>query len=127
MFEIAKTGSGFASTATTLASFNGTDGANPVAGLIADAAGDLFGTTVDGGPDGYGTVFEIAKTGSGFASTATTLASFNGTDGANPVAGLIADAAGDLFRTTGDGGANNHGTVFELSGTGFQVTIPSQR
>ena len=45
MFEIAKTASGYASTPTTLVSFNGTDGAVPDGGLIADANGDLFGTT----------------------------------------------------------------------------------
>jgi uncharacterized repeat protein (TIGR03803 family) len=103
---------------TTLVSFNGTDGANPYAGLIADAAGDLFGTTLFGGPHGYGTVFEIAKTGSGYASTPTTLVRFDGTNGANPYAGLIADAAGDLFGTNYFGGLVNYGTVFELVNNG---------
>ena len=70
-----------APTFTMLASFNGTDGANPFAGLIADAAGDLFGTTAEGGTSNDGTVFEIAKTGSGYASTPTTLVSFNCTNG----------------------------------------------
>jgi uncharacterized repeat protein (TIGR03803 family) len=51
---------------TTLLSFNGTNGYQPVAGLIADAHGDLFGTTAVGGANGYGTVFEI--TGSGFST-----------------------------------------------------------
>ena len=74
-----------APTLTTLVSFNGTDGDNPHAGLIADAAGDLFGTTRGGGANGDGTVFEIAKTGSGYASTPTTLVSFNGTNGAIPL------------------------------------------
>ena len=71
MFEIAKTGGGYASTPTTLVSFNGTNGEYPFAGLIADAAGDLFGTTIDGGANGDGTVFEIAKTGGGYAGTPT--------------------------------------------------------
>jgi len=48
----------------TLVSFNGINGSSPEAGLITDAAGDLFGTTMDGGASGVGTVFEIAKTGS---------------------------------------------------------------
>ena len=48
----------------TLVSFNGINGSSPEAGLITDAAGDLFGTTMDGGASGDGTVFEIAKTGS---------------------------------------------------------------
>ena len=84
-----------AATLTTLYSFcaqpNCADGAFPVAGLIADAAGNLFGTTFGGGVTGNGTVFEIAKTASGYASAATTLYSFcaqtNCADGAEPFAG----------------------------------------
>src|SRR5580693_5053345 len=93
-------------TLTTLVNFNGADGANPES-LIADAAGDLFGATADGGANNYGTVFEIAKTGSGYASTPTTLVNFNGASGAN----LFADAAGDLFGTTEVG---NQGALFEI-------------
>src|SRR5262249_26126702 len=68
---------------TSLVNFNGADG-NPSGSLIADAHGDLFGTTQNGGggpypsPSGFGTVFEIAKTAHGYASTPTTLVSFNG-------------------------------------------------
>ena len=61
MFEIAKTAHGYASTPTTLVSFNGTDGGSPFGGLIADAHGDLFGTTI-ANEFNSGTVFEIAKT-----------------------------------------------------------------
>ena len=84
---------------------------NPDGSLIADANGDLFGTTDAGGANNDGTVFEIAKTAHGYASTPTTLVSFNGTNGASPVGGLIADAHGDLFGTTEFGGANgvSHG------------------
>src|SRR5262245_15656687 len=53
----------------------------------------------------------------------TTLVSFNGTNGAEPVAGLIADAHGDLFGTTTNGGANNDGTVFEITGSGFSTEV----
>jgi hypothetical protein len=124
VFEIAKTGGGYASTPTTLATFNGTNGVEPQGSLIMDAAGDIFGTTEFGGASNDGTVFEIAKTGSGYTSTPTILFSFNGTNGANPFAGLIADAAGDLFSTTSQGGANGAGTAFELTGAGFQLTAP---
>jgi len=48
----------------TLANFNGANGSNPDGGIIVDANGDLFGTTPYGGASGYGTVFEIVKTGS---------------------------------------------------------------
>jgi uncharacterized repeat protein (TIGR03803 family) len=117
VFEIAKTASGYASTPTTLVSFNGTNGAGLKSSLIADAHGDLFGTTFEGGAYGYGTVFEIAKTASGYASTPTTLVSFNGTNGGNPTASLIADAHGDLFGTTANDGPYSHGTVFEIAKT----------
>jgi uncharacterized repeat protein (TIGR03803 family) len=122
VFEIAKTASGYASTPITVASFNGTDGLQPSGGLIMDAAGDLFGTTYGGGANSDGTIFEIAKSGTGYASTPIALASFNGTNGAHPTAGLIMDAAGDLFGTTYYGGvyggANGDGTVFELINNG---------
>ena len=75
--------------------------------MIADANGDLFGTTLAGGANGDGMVFELVKTGSGY--TENVLYSFSGgtSDGAYPDAGLTADANGDLFGTTIDGGANN--------------------
>jgi uncharacterized repeat protein (TIGR03803 family) len=109
---------------TTLVSFDNSHGANPVSGLIADPAGDLFGTTLNGGAHGEGTVFEITKTSAGYASTPTVLYSFclqtQCTDGANPTS-LIIDAAGNLFGTTYNGGNHiggsgnlNFGTVFEL-------------
>ena len=65
MFEIANTSSGYASTPTTVINFDGTNGASPDSSLIADANGNLFGTTNSGGL-GFdaGTVFEV--TGSGF-------------------------------------------------------------
>ena len=82
VFEIVKTAAGYASTPTTLVSFDDTNGAHPHGGLIADAAGDLFGTTAFGGANHGGTVFEIVKTATGYASTPTTLVSFDGTNGA---------------------------------------------
>ena len=107
VFEVAA-GSG---AVTTLASFNGTDGANPYAGLIEDSSGNLFGTTYSGGSSGYGTVFEVTA-GSG---TITDLASFNGSNGESPEAGLVEDSSGNLFGTTYGGGASGNGTVFELT------------
>src|SRR5262249_45982739 len=106
VFEIAKTAHGYASTPTTLVNFNGANGSEPHGSLIADAHGDLFGTTRIGGADGLGTVFEIAKTAHGYASTPTTLVSFNLGDGADPQGNLIADHNGDLFGTTALRGAN---------------------
>ena len=116
MFEIAHSGNGYGPV-TTLANFTGSDGATPFAGLIADANGDLFGTTGNGGQSGDGTVFEIAHIGNGYGPV-TTLASFDGSNGESPFADLIADANGDLFGTTEQGGQNGDGTVFEIAHSG---------
>jgi hypothetical protein len=71
----------------TLASFNGTNGTGPEAGLFADAAGDLFSTTEAGGAHGDGTVFEVPYVNGSYASTPITLVSFNGTNGGAPNGG----------------------------------------
>jgi len=115
VFEIIKTGSGYSSAPTVLASFDGADGANPSSGLIMDAAGDLYGATAGGGTNNDGALFEITKNSSGYSSTPVMLASFNGADGAEPGGSLIMDAAGDLFGTTDGGGAKYDGVVFELA------------
>lgn len=121
VFEIAKTAVGYAPTPTILYSFcaqtNCTDGSTPVGGLLADRQGDLFGTTSVGGSDNDGIVFEIAKTSSGYAAAPLTLVSFDGTNGANPMAALIADPQGDLFGTSRGDGFDNNGTVFEIKKT----------
>ncbi|MBV8240060.1 MAG: hypothetical protein JOY75_04630, partial [Hyphomicrobiales bacterium] len=85
-------------TLNTLATFNGSNGAYPSGNLIADAKGDLFGTT---GGDGYhndGTVFELVNNKGGY--TLDTLVNFSGSNGYGPSSSLIADAKGDLFGTT---------------------------
>lgn len=108
-----------------LYSFGGSDGQTPHAGLIADAVGNLYGTTFFGGvilPEcgGWcGTVFMLTPSG-----TLRVLHSFNFRDGANPTAGLIADAAGNLYGTTRLGGNNNYGTVFELTASGTFNGVP---
>jgi uncharacterized repeat protein (TIGR03803 family) len=101
-----------------LHSFNNNhiDGYASYAGLIADAAGNLYGTTQVGGAYNGGTVFELSpKAGGGW--TETVLYSFgNGTDGAFPFGGLIFDKAGNLYGTTAQGNyADVGGIAFELS------------
>jgi len=113
VFEIAKS----TGQLTTLATFTGANGADP-SGVTSDAAGDLFGTTANGGADGYGTIFEIAKS----TGQLTTLATFTGANGATPAGNLILDAAGDLFGTTANGGADGDGTVFEIAKSTGQLT-----
>jgi uncharacterized repeat protein (TIGR03803 family) len=107
---------------TTLASFTGLNGGAPQGNLIMDAGGNLYGTTSTGGASGAGSVYEVAK-GSG---TITTLASFNGSNGASPVAGLVMDGLGNLYGTTEGYGSGAHGTVFELvKGSGSITTLAS--
>jgi uncharacterized repeat protein (TIGR03803 family) len=97
---------------------NGTDGAYPQAGLIVDAAGNLYGTTNSGGTYTYGTVFELTPAAGG-GYTEKILHNFtNGADGGNPQSGLILDGAGNLYGTTYVGGAYCCGTVFELTPAG---------
>jgi uncharacterized repeat protein (TIGR03803 family) len=118
VFAIVKTPQGYAGAPTTLVSFNGSDGNAPVGSLIADAQGNLFGTTTLGGINNNGTLFEIRKTANGYASSPTLLVAFTGQPGgAHPNAGLIIDAAnGNLFGTTLNGGTfgADAGTAFEL-------------
>jgi uncharacterized repeat protein (TIGR03803 family) len=95
---------------TALASFNGTNGSNPMGSPLMDSNGNLFGTTSRGGASDDGTVFELSQG----SSTITTLASFNGANGAYPAAGVVEDGSGNLFGTTNNGGSANDGTVFEL-------------
>jgi uncharacterized repeat protein (TIGR03803 family) len=107
-------------TETVLHSFaGGSDGANPHAGLIRDAAGNLYGTTKFGGPSGDGVVFKVDKSGE------RVLHSFTGTDGAKPAAALIQDSAGNLYGTTSFGGAAGAGTVFKLDTTGTETVLYS--
>ena len=104
-------------TETVLHSFTDrTDGSGPFANLIFDAVGNLYGTTFSGGLNGNGgTVFQLSP-GKNGQWTETVLHSFGkGNDGAGPLAGLIFDAAGNLYSTTEYGGAHNYGTIFELS------------
>jgi uncharacterized repeat protein (TIGR03803 family) len=110
-------------TRTVLYSFNsnGKQGSNPYAGLVMDAAGNLYGTTWLGGNvdicgSGCGTVFRLSLAANGKWSE-TVLHSFHGKDGANPYAGVIFDTAGNLYGTTWMGGSESCdcGAVYKLS------------
>jgi uncharacterized repeat protein (TIGR03803 family) len=104
-----------AQTESTLHRFtSGTDGDNPLAGLVADSAGNLYGAASDYSSGG-GTIFEMSPPASGGPWTFTTLYTLNGTtDGAIPWASLLRDSVGNLYGTTTASGAGC-GTVFELS------------
>jgi uncharacterized repeat protein (TIGR03803 family) len=105
----------------------GSDGAYPSSGLIAAKGGKLVGTTQSGGTHNAGIVFSIAPNG-----TETVLYNFGGypIDGAEPVAGLIIDKAGNLYGTTAQGGSDPNcgtgcGTVFELTSAGSESMLHS--
>ncbi len=108
-----------------LVSFDGADGYNPMAGLLRDANGNFFGTTVLGGDAncyklGCGTVFKVSKTGK-----ETALHKFTGSpDGEEPEAVLVEDPAGNLYGTTYEGGSiANAGTVFKVDSAGDEAVL----
>jgi len=104
---------------TLLYSFTGgADGGNPYAGLIEDKSGNFYGTTVEGGPHGVGTVFKLAPDG-----TETVLSSFTGANGSYPLGVLIMDTIGNLYGTTSSGGANGDGTVFKVAPDGTETVL----
>src|SRR5688572_4047888 len=86
-------------TLTTLAYFNGANGAAPYAGLLRGIDESLYGTTSQGGAYGFGTVFKITSNGS-----LTTLLSFDKTNGSEPYATLVQTSDGNLYGTTLEGG-----------------------
>lgn len=111
---------------TPLYSFSGgADGAQPMARLIADNAGNLYGTAMAGGSgsfgNGHGVVFKINIS----TRAETVLHAFAGTDGATPTGSLVRDASGNLYGTTMWGGAFGFGTVFELTTSGSLITLHS--
>jgi uncharacterized repeat protein (TIGR03803 family) len=136
VFELSPSGSSW--TETVLYSFagnnnGGTDGDSPVASLVFDPQGNLYGTTSQGGTPGKGVIFELTPpTGDGAPWTETVLFTFTGKSGAYPYAGLTIDSKENLYGTTAIGGArtghcnptNGCGVVFELSppsGTGSWI------
>ncbi len=118
---------------THLHDFSGTDGMayaennayTLLGGLVMDSAGNLYGTANEGGasgncPSGCGVVFELLNSAGKW--TYKILHSFSSTDGMNPDATLLMDAAGNLYGTTTSGGAKGFGVVFKLSVSSGQVT-----
>ncbi|HEY7099556.1 MAG TPA: choice-of-anchor tandem repeat GloVer-containing protein [Terriglobales bacterium] len=104
----------------TLHSFSGApdDGSTPYSPIvIRDSAGNLYGTTTNGGTNDLGTVFKLDPAGN-----LTVLHSFSGTDGSLPTSGLIQDSQGNLYGTAEDGGAFDRGTVFKIDADG-NITI----
>jgi uncharacterized repeat protein (TIGR03803 family) len=100
--------------------FGGTNGWLPSGVLVADAAGNVYGTTMMGGTYGYGTVYKVTPD-----DMMTVLYSFGATltDGLIPMDGLTIDASGNLFGTTRFGGQNGRGTIFKIAANGTKSEV----
>jgi uncharacterized repeat protein (TIGR03803 family) len=115
-------------TAATLYAFTGgADGANPIADLIRDKSGNLYGTAEFGGNaggcggSGCGTVFRLAPGGA-----LSVLYTFSGgNDGGQPVAGLVTDMAGNFYGTTLFCGSDGYGVIFKLTPNGKERVLYS--
>jgi uncharacterized repeat protein (TIGR03803 family) len=114
IFEVSRDTTGRWS-GTILHSFSGIDGNGPMAALVFDKVGNLYGTTVQGGVYGAGVAFELSPSSNG-EWVETVLHNFGGAnDGTAPLSELIFDKNGNLYGTTNTGGEHRGGTVFELS------------
>ena len=125
VYQLSHNGGGWSE--SVLYSFSGEngDGANPNAGVVFDAAGNLYGTTKAGGnPASNGTIFRLARSGSSWIETV--LYAFGGQgDGYWPLSGLIFDQLGNLYGATTSGGAAGGGTLFALNSAGTETTLYS--
>ncbi len=116
IFSITTGGSGY----TDLLDFNNTNGASPYGSLILAPNGLLYGMTEDGGANGYGCIFSIKTTGSGYSD----MYDFNYTSGGNPEGSLLF-SAGVLYGMTTYGGANDNGVIFDNNTCTLGVSIGS--
>ncbi len=106
---------------TTLYNFGGgTDGGSPAAKLVQGSDGNFYGTTQQGGVNGFGTVFQVT-----LAGTLTTLYSFDGTTHGFLPNALVQGNDGNFYGTTQHGGANGFGTVFQITSAGTLTTLYS--
>lgn len=115
-----------AQTFTTLYSFTGSSGGiGPFAGVVLDPAGNVYGTTVEGGepncgaPGGCGVVYKINH------DRSETVYSFSGPDGQWPYTPVIRDSQGNIYGTTYTGGSGNWGAVFKIDPAGKETVLYS--
>jgi len=115
VFELSPSASGW--TETVLYSFTGgSDGSTPLGGLVFDSAGNLYGSTSNGGARGGGTIFELSPSGSQW--TFNLLCSLSGSNMSGPQSALTMDSQGNLYGTTYRGGMHGGGSVFKATRTG---------
>jgi uncharacterized repeat protein (TIGR03803 family) len=128
-FELTPSGGGY--TESILHSFGGgTDGRNPLEGVVFDRAGNLYGTAPFGGTGNpeqcmgsCGMVYQLMTSNGGWVENV--LVNFSVTNGKNPFGNLIIDGSGNLYGTTASGGQNGGGVVYKLapSGGGFTYSV----
>jgi uncharacterized repeat protein (TIGR03803 family) len=121
LLGVAATLSAQAQTFTDLYNFDdgSSHGGNPYAGVLRDTKGNLYGTTATGGSSGKGVVFKLSTRG-----VETLLYSFTGgSDGGEPLAGLLRDSAGNFYGTAFSGGSSSNGVVFKLSKSGTETVL----
>ncbi len=99
----------------------GKDGMQPLAAMVLDGQGNLYGTTGAGGTNGLGTVFKLSPAG-----TETVLYSFaGGQDAVNPSSRLVLDGQANLYGTTCAGGTFGWGTIYEVTASGSESVLYS--
>jgi uncharacterized repeat protein (TIGR03803 family) len=103
---------------TTLVTFDGTNGALPMAALILGSDGNFYGTTEEGGSANFGTIFKMTPAG-----ILTTLVSFDGVDGAFPSTPLVQGSDGNFYGTSDGTEPTNAGTVFMMTPAGVLTTL----
>ena len=130
VFELTRSGGGY--TETVLHSFGGIDGAYPLAGVVLDDAGNLYGTTENGGPIlrlcsfGCGTAYQVTPSGGSWLES--TVHIFDFLHGYYPNSAMIRDAAGNLYGTAIASANYNDGVAFKLAPSegGFDYTLLHQ-
>lgn len=111
-FELAHLAGGW--DITTLLAFPGSTPAGSFRTLVMDTSGDLYGTTAADGVHQRGSIFKLARTGSGWIYQS--LHEFTGdADGAYPYGTLFVDTLGNIFGTASAGGAYGNGVIFEIT------------
>ena len=97
--------------------FSGTDGAYPQGELTFDQAGNIYGTTVNGGSAGWGTIYSLTPSTGGWTQELLYQAQDDG-DGQYPWGGVVFDQAGNLYGVFSSGGPHGYGAVYELTPSG---------
>jgi uncharacterized repeat protein (TIGR03803 family) len=118
IFKLTPSATGW--THRVLYSFNCTDGSAPAGGLVLDPKGNIYGTTESSGSND-GSIFELSRSSTGVWTQKVLYAFTGGPDGAGVIGGVVRDGQGNLYGIAVHGGANQQGTVFQLSPTASGV------